>query len=179
MLYYLNKSRAMNKLAARAGFPLVKLPANMGSRQSINVQLPTAILKNLPAYLAYVDGIRAEVSELSKFITTVWHGLRDRHVLSALRARSFVDVVFTTPIVFFRHHRLVTRPVVRTIMDSAQAFIEEELAMLPEVGLAADPQLETTKRPSFGGCARRALQRRRLRRSKRPKTGGGRAPSQS
>jgi hypothetical protein len=38
------------------------------------VQLPTAILKNLPAYLAYVDGIRADVSELNKLITAVWDG---------------------------------------------------------------------------------------------------------
>jgi hypothetical protein len=93
----------------------------MGSRQSINVQLPTAILKNWTAYLAYVGDIRAEDSELNKLMTTVWNELRDWHVLSTLRARSFAGVVFTTPIVFFRHHRLVTLPVVRLIMDSAQA----------------------------------------------------------
>jgi hypothetical protein len=96
-----------------------------GSRQSINVQLPTAILKNVPAYLAYVDDIRAADSELNKLNTAAWGRLRDRHVTSALRVWSFVDVVFTTPMVFFTLHRLVTRPVVRNVMDAAQAFIEE------------------------------------------------------
>ena len=74
-------------------------------------------------YMAYVDSIRADGSELNRLITTVWDGLRDRHVVAALRARSLVDVVFTTPMVFFMHHRLVTRPMVRTIMNAAQAFI--------------------------------------------------------
>jgi hypothetical protein len=31
--------------------------------------LPTAILKNLPAYVACVDGVRVEDSELKKLIT--------------------------------------------------------------------------------------------------------------
>jgi hypothetical protein len=48
MFCYLSKLRAMKEFAARAGFTLVKLPATKGPRQSINVQLPTAILKNLP-----------------------------------------------------------------------------------------------------------------------------------
>jgi hypothetical protein len=81
----------------------------------------------------------------------VWGGLRDWHVVSALRARSFAAVVFTTPMVFFTHHRLATRPMVRTIMDAAQAYIEEELAMLSENGLAAAPQLKTIKQRAFSG----------------------------
>jgi hypothetical protein len=113
---------------------LVKLPATKGSLQSINVQLPTAIFKNLPAYLAYVGGIRADDSELNKLITAVWGGLLDRHVVAALRARSFVDVVFTTPMAFFTHHRLLTRRMVRTIMNAARAFIEEKVAKLSEIG---------------------------------------------
>jgi hypothetical protein len=69
-------------------------------------------------------------------------------------ARSVVrgrGVVFTTPVVFFTHHRLVTRPVVRTIMDAGQAFIDEKLATLFEIGLAAAPQLETIKQRVFSG----------------------------
>jgi hypothetical protein len=154
-LYYLNESRAMEQFASAMNMTLVKLPATKGSWQSINVQLPTAILKNLPAYLAYVDGIRADESELNKLMTTVWDGLRDRHVVAALRARSFVDVVFTTPMVFFTHHRLVTRRMVRTIMNAAQAFIEEELAELSKIGFLekseVKPQLETIKTSVFSG----------------------------
>ena len=154
-LYYLNESRAMEQFASTMNLTLVKLPATKGSRQSINVQLPTAILKNLPTYMAYVDSIRADGSELNKLITTVWDGLRDRHVVAALRARSLVGVVFTTPMVFFTHHRLVTRPMVRTIMNAAQAFIEEELAELSEIGLLGGlevkPQLETIKTRVFSG----------------------------
>jgi TRAP-type uncharacterized transport system substrate-binding protein len=79
LLYYLNESRATEQIASAMNLALVKLPATKGSRQSINVQIPTAILMNLPAYLAYVGGIRADGSELSKPITAVWGGLRDRH----------------------------------------------------------------------------------------------------
>jgi hypothetical protein len=84
-------------------------------------------------------------------MTAMWGGLRGRYVVSALRARSFVGVVFTTPMVFFTHHRLVTRPIGRKIMDAAQGFIEKELAMLSKIGLAAAPQLETTKQRIFSG----------------------------
>jgi hypothetical protein len=108
----------------------VKLPATKGLRQSTNAQLTTDIPENLPAYLAYVDDIRAEDSELGMLILAVWGGLRDRH-------SPFVGVVFTTPIVFFTHHRLVKRFMVRTSMDAAQAFMKERLAMLSEYGLAA------------------------------------------
>jgi hypothetical protein len=98
-----------------------------------------------------VDSIRAENSELNNLITAVWGGLRDRHMVSALPARSFVIVVFTTPMVFFTRHRLVARPIVRTTTDAAQTFIEEDLVMLPGIGLAAAPQLETFKKRVFSG----------------------------
>ena len=45
----------MEQFASTMNFTLVKLPATKGSRQSINVQLPTAILKNLPTCMAYMD----------------------------------------------------------------------------------------------------------------------------
>ena len=150
-LYYLNESRAMQEFAAASNIKVVRLPATKGSRQSINVQLPTAILKNLPTYLAYIDAVRADESEMNKLLVTVWDGLRDRHVVSALRARSFVDVVFTTPMIFFTHHHLVTRPMVRTIMDAAQAFIEEELQFLSEIGMKPAPAQEAIKERVFKG----------------------------
>jgi hypothetical protein len=61
----------MKDFASAMNFALMKLPATKGSRQSISVQLPTAILKNLPSCLAYVGGIRADDSELNRLITTV------------------------------------------------------------------------------------------------------------
>jgi hypothetical protein len=52
----------MKEVAACTAFTPVKLPATIWMRQSIGVQFPTAILKNFPAFLAYVDGIRAETA---------------------------------------------------------------------------------------------------------------------
>ena len=42
---------------------VVALPVSSGSRQSVNVQLPTAILRNLQAYSEYVHAVRAEDSQ--------------------------------------------------------------------------------------------------------------------
>ena len=39
---------------------VVALPVSIGSRQSVNVQLPTAILRNFQAYSEYVHAVRAE-----------------------------------------------------------------------------------------------------------------------
>ena len=44
----------------------------------------------------YLDETRIEAVP-NKLVEGVWDGLRDRYVLGALRARSFVDVAFTTP----------------------------------------------------------------------------------
>ena len=56
---------------------------------------------------------------------TAWDGLRDKYVVAALRARSFVDVAFTSPMIFFTHSKLVERPMIRTIMDCAEDFLEK------------------------------------------------------
>jgi hypothetical protein len=57
--------------------------------------------------------------------------------------------------VFFSHHRLVTRRMVRKIMNAAQPFIEEQLAELTEIGFLDNsdvkPQLETIKTRIFLG----------------------------
>ena len=74
---------------------VVALPVSRGSRQSVNVELPTAILRNLQAYLDYVHAVRAEDSKpaedspLNQLMTTAWGGLRDTDLVAALRARSF------------------------------------------------------------------------------------------
>ena len=60
------------------------------------------MLRNVPAYLQYIHETRIE-SNPSKPVEGVWNGLRGRYVPGALRARSFVDVAFTTPPIFFSH----------------------------------------------------------------------------
>ena len=73
----------------------VALPVSRGSRQSVNVELPTAILCNLQAYLESVHAARAEDTQpaedslLNQLMTTAWGGLRDTDPVAALRARSF------------------------------------------------------------------------------------------
>ena len=75
--------------------PSVALPVSRGSRQSANVELPTAIPRNLQAYLEYVHAVRAEESQpaedspLNQLMTTAWGGFRDTDLVAALRARSF------------------------------------------------------------------------------------------
>jgi len=93
--------------------------------------------------------VRADESEMSKLLVTVWDGLRDKHVVEALRARSFVDVTSATPMVFFTHYTLVTRPMIRTIMNVAQAFIEEDLAGLSVIGAKSAPLQDTIQSKVF------------------------------
>ena len=150
-LYYLNESRAMNEFAFEKKLTVSTLPTTKGSRQSIAVQLPTAILRNLSVYLEYIHAVRADEKEMNQLLVTAWDGLRDRHVVAALRARSFVDVAFTTPMIFFTHHHLVTRPMIRTIMDAAEAFIEGELAPLSVLGSSAPPTHQSVKDRVFAG----------------------------
>ena len=147
--YYLSESRAVKVFAEKAALSVVRPPATKGSRQSINVQLPTAILLNLPTYLQYA--VRADESDMKKLLVTVWDGLRYKHVVAVLRARSFVDVTFTTPMIFFTHHRLVTRPMIRTIMDAAEAFIVDELAPLDAIGSKPAPTQQPIKVRVFAG----------------------------
>ena len=93
--------------------------------------------------------VRADESEMNKLLVTVWDGLRDKHVVAALRARSFVDVTSATPMVFFTHYTLVTRPMIRTIMNVAQAFIEEDLAGLSVIGAKSAPLQDTIQSKVF------------------------------
>ena len=66
-------------------------------------------------------------------------------------ARSFVDVAFTTPMIFFTHHHLIKRPMIRAIMDAAEAFIESELAPLSVLGSSAPPTHQSVKDRVFAG----------------------------
>ena len=42
---------------------VVALPVSRGSRQSVNVELPTAILRNLQTYLEFVHAVRAGLAD--------------------------------------------------------------------------------------------------------------------
>ena len=110
--YYLNENRKLVKYAKDKQLPLLRLPAVQGSRQCINVQLATSILANSSTYLSYMDAVRVE-ADPNRLLATVWDGLRDRFVVAALRARSFVDVTYTMPMTFFTHSSTVTRPMLR------------------------------------------------------------------
>ena len=86
---------------------VVALPVSRGSRQSVNVELPTAILRNLQAYLEYVHAVRAEDTQpaedspLNQLMTTAWGGLRDTGLVAALSARSFSHCALTTIMIFW------------------------------------------------------------------------------
>ena len=121
----------MKVLVEKAALSVVRLPATKGSRQSINVQLPTAILRNLPTYLQYIDAARAYESDMKNLLVAVLDGLRDKHVAAALRARSFGDVTFTTPVVFFTHHCPVTRPMIRDIAIHGLSYRGANGAAMP------------------------------------------------
>jgi len=122
--YYLNEKRQFHAFAKLKSLRVFSLPSVKGSRQSINVQLPTALLRNCSAYLEYMDAVRVD-SDPNLLITSLSIGLKDRFVQSALRARSFIDVAFTTPMTFFTHVKSVKRTQIRGVMDCAAVFIEQ------------------------------------------------------
>ena len=105
--YYLNEHRPFDLFAKNKSLETSRLLSCKGSRQHYSVQQATRIVRNVSAYLAYLHDTRVE-SDANLLVDGVWDGLRDRYVLGALRARSFVDVAFTTPLIFFTHSGLVT-----------------------------------------------------------------------
>jgi len=120
--YYLNECLALQEWAKQEGKSLKRLPAVRGSRQSVHVQLATAILANAKVYLKYDDMVRID-SDPNKLMCAQWDGLRNRFIVGALRARSLIDVAFCQPMTFFTRHTAVTRPMIRTIMDCAEAWL--------------------------------------------------------
>jgi len=105
--YYLNEHRAFDLFATDKGLSTAQLLSCKGSRQNYSVQQATRVLRNTSAYVQYLHETRIE-SDVNLLVEGVWEGLRDRFVLGALRARSFVDVAFTSPLIFFTHSELVT-----------------------------------------------------------------------
>ena len=60
------------------------------------------MLRYEPTYLKYLSETRVELDP-NQLVDGVWDGLRDRYVLGAFRARSFVDAALTSPLIFFTH----------------------------------------------------------------------------
>ena len=60
------------------------------------------MLRYEPTFLKYLSETRVELDP-NQLVDGVWDGLRDRYVLGAFRARSFVDAAFTSPLIFFTH----------------------------------------------------------------------------
>ena len=106
--YHLNEHRAFNIFAKAHHMKTCRLLSVKGSRQNLTVQQATRVLRNLPVYLQYLHETRIE-SVPNKLVEGVWDGLRDHYVLAALRARSVVDVAFTTPLIFFTHSDYVSK----------------------------------------------------------------------
>jgi hypothetical protein len=142
--YYLNESRPQRKFAKDHNLVVVHLPSIKGSRQSINVQLPTAILHNLESYTRYIHTVRVQDNPLNKLVTTAWDELRDVHVVTALRARSFIDSASTRPLINFTHSNSVTRPMIGGAMACARTFLEQMAAIDLSSG-APPPSLEAIK----------------------------------
>lgn len=140
--YYLNERRKLLRHAKTNGLFLVALPSFKGSRQSINVTLPTKVLQNNSTYVSYMDAVRVE-SDPNQLIANSWIGLNDRYGLTAFRARSFIDVAFNAPMVFFTKSLAVNRSQIRGIMNCGEAFISH-LCALSSVGF--DPTQDPKKK---------------------------------
>jgi hypothetical protein len=104
--YYLNEYRSFALFAKRRGIKVWALLSNKGSRQNYSVQQPTRVLANASGYTQYFHETRID-SDPNKLVDAVWDGLRDRFLLGAFRARSFVDAAFASPLIFFTHSELV------------------------------------------------------------------------
>lgn len=140
--YYLNERRKLVRYAkTHDGCFLVALPSFKGSRQSINVTLPTKVLQNVRTYVLYMDSVRVE-SIPNQLIANCWDGLRDNYCLAAFRARSFIDVAFNAPMVFFTKSLAVNRSQIRGIMDCGEAFIRQ-LCALSTSALTVAPKLDS------------------------------------
>ena len=68
--YYLNEPRAMQGLTAPAHRG--HAPNDRGSRQSITVQLATAILRNIGVHLRYIDPVCAGESNMNQLLVAAW-----------------------------------------------------------------------------------------------------------
>ena len=107
--YHLNEHRAFNIFAKAHHMKTCRLLSVKGSRQNLTVQQATRVLRNLPVYLQCLHETAFIESVPNKLVEGVWDGLRDHYVLAALRARSVVDVAFTTPLIFFTHSDYVSK----------------------------------------------------------------------
>jgi hypothetical protein len=112
---------------------LPPLPAVKGSRAYIKVRLATAVLENVEEYLDYYSSVR-ESGNTNLLVVSTARGLKDRYVNVALRARSFRDVAYVTPLFYFLNSAVGQRDL-RALLDVARAW---------QVGMQGINRLGTT-----------------------------------
>ena len=140
--YYLNESKHLARWADSKGLALAKVPSRKGSRQGWTVAAATAVMLNGPVYTQYLDAVRADDANLNKLIERSWDGVRDRYAMSAVSARSFIDVAFAIPLNFFVHSKFVTRGTMRSVMECTAEWING-LGELDDVGMAKPPAVDS------------------------------------
>ena len=150
--YYLNTYRSFKRWADDNGLTdgIEKLPPIKGSRQSVNVEIPAAILHNLPSYLKYMSEISAD-SDPNNLVDIAFSGLKDKYVVAAMRARTFIGATFLLPMRLFTHHNDVARPHIHSIMECAEKWIKEDLAAIGDTPplISKLPDLITSNNPDL------------------------------
>jgi hypothetical protein len=75
-------------------------------KMALNVELPAAIVHNIRVYIKYLGILRAD-PEPNKLVSIAFDGLRNKYVVAALRARTFIhDATFLSPMRLFTHHNV-------------------------------------------------------------------------
>lgn len=99
-----------------------KLTSKSGSRQGIEAQQGTEILRNLELFSTYLSTIRVE-SDPNNLVEVVWRGLTDRFVMGCLRFRSLIDICFYTPVVMFTHNKQAKVTIMFKMMEVIRDWI--------------------------------------------------------
>jgi hypothetical protein len=141
--YYLNCSSEVGAFERSAIGKLHRkssvLPSPNGSTALVTVQLPTAVLSNTPLWLAFLALDREDLGkDTNELIVNSAKGLKDKYVNVGLRARSFRNVVYVTPLFFFLNayvgqHELravndIARDVLERFGDLSEKWKKRELA---------------------------------------------------
>jgi len=88
------------------------------------VQLPTAVRTNIPLWLAFLDLDREDAGkDVNELIVNSAKGLKDKYFNVGLRARSYRNVVYVTPLFFFLN-AVVGQHELRKVNDIARGVLE-------------------------------------------------------
>ena len=127
-----------------------KLTSKTGSRQGIEAQQGTEILRNYKLFSSYLSNNRME-SDPNNLVEVVWRGLTDRFVMGCLRFRSFMDICFYTPIVMFTHNKKAKVPIMFPMMEVIRDWISslstiDEFPPLQQLSMKIVEKLPELKR---------------------------------